>query len=372
MSATRIALLTEIPAPFRIPLFNALANETNIELRVLFLSERDPKRPYPVYVDEFRFESRTLPGRHLIRNGRWIVFSRSVFSELRRFKPDVVVVGGWNQPAFWQAAIYTRVRRLPLAAWIESTARDERSGSRWLEVVKRRLIAACSGFLVPGIASREYLRSLGVVDEDIVTAPNAVDLEIFGERVAAVRAERDRLRAELGLEGCVFLYVGRLDPEKGVDTLLGAIAGLPATTVVIVGQGSDEARLQALAPAQARFTGWVERDDLVRWYAAADAFVLPSRSEQWGMVLNEAAAAGLPLVSTDAPGAAHDLIEDGVNGFRVPANDAGALGVALRRIADDPAWRMSAGHHAAELGRQFTSEAWSAAVATLARRLASG
>lgn len=368
MGVARIALLTEIPAPFRIPLFNALANEPDVELRVLFLSKRDPKHPYPVYADEFRFNSRTLPGRDLIRNARWVVLNRGVFAELVRFRPDAVIVGGWNQPAFWQAALYTRLCRRPLIGWVESTARDARPASTWLGRVKRMLIGGCTGFLVPGSASREYLRALGVSDEQIVAAPNAVDLEIFGNRVVRLRSERDRLRVELGLSGVVLLYVGRLDPEKGVDTLLEAVEGLPVTTVV-VGQGSDEARLRSLASAGVRFTGRLERDELVRWYAAADAFVLPSRSDQWGMVLNEAAAAGLPLVSTEAPGAAHDLIEQGVNGFRVPTGDALALAEALRRVAEDPAWRAAAGARSAELGGRFTPEAWSAAVVGLVGRL---
>jgi glycosyltransferase involved in cell wall biosynthesis len=165
------------------------------------------------------------------------------------------------------------------------------------------------------------------------------------------------------------LYVGRLAREKGLDVLLQAAASLPVQ-VMIVGTGPERARLEEAAPANATFLGQLDQDAVAREYAQADVFVLPSLSEPWGMVLNEAAAAGLPLVATDAAGAAHDLVEDGANGFLVPAGDAVALRDALERLAGDPALREQAGRRSRELAQRFTPEAWAAAVAALARRLA--
>ena len=369
MTARRIALLTEIPAPFRIPLFNALAARDDANLFVLFLSERDPKRPhYERHEGEHRYRSQVLAGKHLQRRGRWIVLSRGVISALHRVRPHVVVVGGWNQPAFWLAALYARTTRTPLVAWVESTARDERPGTGPLELAKRALIRACAGFLVPGTASRAYLRELGVPDERIETAPNAVDASIFAAAVDAARADRSGLRAKLDLSGCVVLCVGRLDREKGVDVLLSAVRDLPVT-VVVVGAGSRGGELSGTAPPNVRFVGAVSRAELPDWYAAADVFVLPSRSEQWGMVLNEAAHAGLPLVATDAAGAAYELIEHGSNGYRIPVEDPAALRAALGRLASDPDLRERAGARSRELVAAHTPEAWAAAVAALAARL---
>lgn len=361
--------MTEIPAPFRTPLFTALAAAPDVELEVSFLAARDPRRPhYRIYPDEMRFRWRVLPGLELVRGGRWLVVNRGAMWRLLRLRPDVIVVGGWNQPAFWQALLAARLRRVPLVAWVESTTRDERSGSGPLERAKRALIARCAGFLVPGGASREYLEELGVDPARIVIAPNAVDLAIFRDGVAAARAGRDALRVELGLERCTVLYVGRLEPEKGVDVLLEAMATV-AADLVVVGGGSLEGELRAAAPANVRFTGRLDRDELVAWYAAADVFCLPSRSEQWGMVLNEAAAAGLPIVASDAAGAAWDLVEDGASGFRVPAGDTGALASALARLVGDAAFRAAAAARSRELATAFTPAAWAAVVEDLARRL---
>jgi glycosyltransferase involved in cell wall biosynthesis len=360
----RIALLTEIPAPFRIPLFNALAERPDVELDVLFLSERDPKRPYPIYADEFGFRWRVLRGWELVRGGRWLVFSRGVFRVLRRLRPDVIVIGGWNQPAFWVAAAYSRVMRVPLVAWVESTARDSRPGSPLTELPKRAIVAASRSFLVPGRASATYLEGLGAQADRIALAPNAVDMSRFRDEVDSIRAAGgpDPISRPL------VLYVGRLDVEKGVDVLLQAAEQLEAT-IAIIGRGPEEERLRRAAPPNVRFLGWVDRDELPRWYAGADVFVLPSLSDQWGMVLNEAAAAGLPLVSSDAPGAAQELIEDGVNGFCVAAGDAGALRDAIQLLLADASLRASAGERSREIAAGHTAEHWAASVAEATSQL---
>src|SRR5205814_4577795 len=131
-----------------------------------------------------------------------------------------------------------------------------------------------------GTASQRYLELLGVPPQRIAVAPNAVDTAIFGDRVAQERTRRDQVRHELGLTRPTALFVGRLEPEKDVATLLAAMDGLDAD-LVVVGSGSERTALEKAAPAGTRFLGWLERDELPRWYAATDAFALPSRSEPW-------------------------------------------------------------------------------------------
>jgi glycosyltransferase involved in cell wall biosynthesis len=352
----RFALVTEIPAPYRIPLFNALAER--VDLRVLFLASADPRRPfYDLHEGEWRFEHEVLPGRSLRPGGRWLVLTHGLGRRLRGFRPDALGVGGWNQPAFVRALAYAKTHRVPILSWVESTAGDARGGSAPLELAKRTLVHAYDGFFVPGQASRDYVLGFGVEPDRIAIAPNAVDASVFvGPREPGDGVVR-------------FLYVGRLDPEKGVDVLLRAFERVPGE-LVLVGSGSAERELRALAGDRVRFTGPLPRDEVAGWYRRADALVLPSRSEPWGMVLNEAATAGMPLVAADGVGAARELVEDGVNGFRVPVGDEGALAEALRRLAEDDAFRASAGARSRELAARLTPEAWADGVAGLARRLA--
>jgi glycosyltransferase involved in cell wall biosynthesis len=349
---THVALLTEIPAPYRIPLFNALAER--VDLRVLFLRERHPERPYDLHRDELRFDWVVVSGAELSIGSRWLLLNRSVARRLHGV--DVVVLGGWNQPAFWQALAWCRLHRVPAILWSESTERDRRTGRH--ERVKRAWLRALNGFVVPGTAARAYLESLGVPPARISVAPNAVDPAIFG---SAVRTRADG--------PCRIVAVARLSPEKGIDVLLEATAGLPVE-VVVAGAGPEEPRLRRLAGGNVTFLGNVERDALPPLYADADIAVVPSRSDTWGMALNEAALAGLPLVSTTAPGAAHELIEDGVNGFRVPPDDPAAMRDAIVRLAEDEQFRGSAGDRSREIAARFTPDTWADAVAAAVARVA--
>ena len=355
---TRLTLLTEIPAPFRIPLFNALAER--VDLRVVFLREHQPSRRYRLHEEEMRFDRRVLPGLRLGGGSRWVLVNAGAGRAVRG--AEVVLVGGWSQPAFWQALASARTRRTPVIVWVESTLRDVRPGSS--ARVKRLFARHAAAFVVSGRAAEEYVRSL-VPDALIGVAPNAVDAPLFASRVG----DREQLRREFLLGRPCVLYVGRLSPEKGVDVLLEAARDLTAD-VVVAGSGPEDARLRAAAPPNVRFVGQLDRDALPAWYAAADVLCLPSRSEPWGMPLNEGAAAGLPLVATEAVGAAWDLIEEGRNGFRVPAGDAAALRNALQQLIADDAFRRAAGARSRELSLRFTPEAWSEAVTELATRLA--
>jgi glycosyltransferase involved in cell wall biosynthesis len=364
----KIALVTEIPAPFRIPLWNALAACDNVDLRVLLLSVQDPRRGYDLHRSEWRFDARVLPGRSAVVLRRWLVLTSGIRRELQSFRPDIVVIGGWNQPAFFQAALHARRRAIPSIVWVESTARDERPGNPVFERLKRWLLAGTGAVLVPGRAAAEYVQTFGVDPKRIAVAPNAVDTR-FSRRIEEERRHRDELRRELGLHGCCVLCVSRLSPEKGVDLLVRAFAGVPGE-LVLIGDGPQEEGVRRLAGPNVRLLGRLSRDELPRWYAAADAFALTSRSETWGMALSEAATAGLPLVASEAVGAAYDLVEPGVNGFRVPVGDEEGLRDALATIAGDESIRVRAGVRSRELVSGATPEHWAEVVAQLSRDLA--
>ena len=351
---TRLVLLTEIPAPYRIPLFNALAER--VDLQVLFLRERNPERPFDLHRDELHFGWQVLPGVDFTARGRWIVVNRRLIRGLRG--ADAVLLGGWNQPVFWQTLAWCRARRVPAILWVESTGLDRRSGR--LEVIKRLLMRSAAGFVVPGTAAFEYVCGLGVPAGRITIAPNAVDPAIFGSA--------SRTRANGG--PCRVVAVARLSPEKGVDVLLRATADLPVE-VVVAGGGPEESRLRQIAGPNVTFLGNVERDALPALYANADVAVVPSRSDTWGMALNEAALAGLPLVASSVAGGTRDLIEEGVNGFRVPPDDPQALRAAILRLVEDEPFRREAGERSREIAARFTPRAWAdgvvAAVANAVR-----
>ena len=192
----RLVILTEIIAPYRIPVFNALAQREDIDLHVIFLAESDPKlRDWLVYKDEIHFSYQVLPSWRRKFAGHNLLLNRGLKKGLQRAAPDAILCGGYNYLASWQAMRWARRRRVPFILWVESTERDTRSRNQVIEFLKRRFIRRCSAFVVPGKSSLRYVMNYGVLESDVFTAPNAVDTELFAQRAGKfVRRQRGTAR----------------------------------------------------------------------------------------------------------------------------------------------------------------------------------
>jgi 1,2-diacylglycerol 3-alpha-glucosyltransferase len=368
----RLVILTEIIAPYRIPVFNALARCEGIDLRIIFLAETDAKlRQWLVYKDEIHFSYHVLPSwrRRLGRHS--ILLNRGLRDILRQAAPDVILCGGYNYLASWQAKWWARRRRVPFILWVESTGEDSRSGNRMIEALKTRFMRDCSAFVVPGKSSLDYVKHYGISEEGVFTAPNAVDNELFARCAAAVRQDADRHRRALQLPARFFLFVGRLVAEKGVFDLLDAYGKLAPelrTEIGLVFLGDGEARAELtrranhVVPGRVQLAGFAQREQLATYYALADAFVLPSHSDPWGLVVNEAMACGLPVISTDAAGCTADLVQDNWNGRVIRTGDVGQLVSAMDELTRDPNLRSVMGNRSAERILRFSPEAWASGI----------
>ena len=375
-TTVRVALLTEIISPYRIPVFNALARQKGIELQVIFLAETDPtQRHWLVYKDEIDFSYEVLPAWRR-RWGRWhILLNSGVWSALERFRPNSILCGGYNYPAFWQALAWAKFHSTHFAAWIESTSQDQRHPNVFAEFMKRWFARNCGSLAVPGKSSFDYVRSMGVPAERIHKAPNAVDIQRFAALAHAAREQGDQCRTDLGLPSKYFLYAGRIIPEKGVFHLLEAYTQLAPELrsevgLVFVGEGTAKnelmKRVAAVCPGSVVFPGFAQRDQLAAFYALAVALIFPTLSDPWGLVVNEAMACGLPIIASDVAGCTADLVQNGVNGYVIPAANVGKLEEAMAALARDPQLASRMGQHSARLIEGFSPECCAAGLATAA------
>jgi glycosyltransferase involved in cell wall biosynthesis len=337
----RMVLITELIAPYRIPVFNALARREEVELHVIFLSRTDStQRQWRVYEEEIKFSYEVLPCWRR-RVGKFnVLLNRGMAESLRKFAPDVVICGGYNYVSSWQALRWAKRHSVPFVLWSESTGNDSRNKHAPMEFLKSKFVGSCDGFVVPGQSARDYLLSLGVKSEDISIAPNAVDTALFASAGAVVRENETQLRAQLALPQRYFLFVGRLVAGKGVLDLLDAYERMsPALRasvgLVFAGEGSMRAELESRArdihPGRVHFAGFVHRDELAAYYALAECFVFPTRTDPWGLVVNEAMACGLPVICTRVAGCAADLVQE--NGRLVSPANADELASAMEDIA---------------------------------------
>jgi len=372
----RLVILTEIISPYRIPLFNALALQSEVDLHVIFLAETDPTlRQWQVYKEEIQFSYQVLTSwRKWI--GRYnLLLNGGVVRALVASAPDVILCGGYNYVASWQALIWARGRMIPFFLWSESNAQDLRRGHAVVEFLKREFLRKCSGFVVPGRAAQEYLCVHKKVKEEVIcTAPNAVDNDLFATAAAAARQNAAALRRELDLPERYFLFTGRLVREKGVFELLSAYAKLDESVrqqvgLVFVGDGVSrqplEAQASSVSPGVIRFAGFAQREQLAIYYALAEMLVLPTYADTWGLVVNEAMACGLPVILSRAAGCGSELVRENWNGLLVPPRDVPSLTEAMHSLAGQPGLRASMGANSAQHILHYSPAEWSHGIARM-------
>jgi glycosyltransferase involved in cell wall biosynthesis len=372
----RLVLITEIIAPYRIPVFNALARRAELDLHVIFLSETDSTlRQWRVYRDEIRFSYEVLPSWRWRAGKNNVLFNRGLWSALNRREPGVIICGGYNYLASWQALLWARRKRVKFVLWSESNIQDARSGRALIEALKSYFLRKCDRFVVPGKASSEYLQAFGLSQKSIVTAPNAVDNNFFAVESANARARAAEIREKLKLPSRFILFVGRLVPEKGVFDLLNGYSALESDIrsevgLVFAGDGisREELALRAkkVSPGMICFPGFAQREELAALYALAELLVMPTHSDPWGLVVNEAMACGLPIIVSNIAGCAADLVEDGWNGSVVPLHNEKALSSAIRSVLSQPELRQSMAAHSLERIQCYSPEACAAGLAAAA------
>lgn len=364
----RLVIVTEIISPYRIPLFNCLAKKADIVPHVIFLSENDPVlRQWKVYKEEITFSYEVLPSWRMRAGRLSILLNRGVNRALRQASPDAILCGGYNYIASWEALMYARSRNIPFLLWSESNRYDARAGHALVEMLKAEFVRRCDAFVVPGRSAAEYLSTLKVPGEKIFTAPNAVDNELFSARARLARENATAARRRLNLPERYFLFVGRLVPEKGVFDLLSAYSQMDEGLrqqigLVFVGDGPCrhelETRAAAVHPGMIRFPGFAQREELPDFYALAEILVLPTYTDTWGLVVNEAMACGLPAIVSQVAGCAPDLIKEHWNGLLIEPGNIPLLKSILASLVLQRELLATMGAHSLQHVANYSPEAW--------------
>jgi glycosyltransferase involved in cell wall biosynthesis len=319
----RVTVVSPEPTPYRAPLFDRVAE--HVDLTVIYAARTVAGREWsvPLHHRAVFLRGVRVPGvRRLVRHDYPV--TPGVVRALRRSQPDVVVVSGWSTFASQAAVAWCRARRVPYVLQVESHDLDPRPAwrRRVKDTVATPIIRGATSVLAVGSAARESALARGA--REVRVFANTIDVGRWIARAEALeRAPHDAM---------LVLSVGRDVPEKGFDVLRAAWADAEIVT------------------------GGLSEEELAQRYVDADVFALLSRHEPWGVVVNEAAASGLPLVLSDRVGAAYDLLRDGENGFLVPADDVHATAEAFGKLTD-PALRRRMGERSRELVREWNYDA---------------
>jgi glycosyltransferase involved in cell wall biosynthesis len=336
-SRLRVAWLTNLPAPYRLPVWRQLAR--SCELTVWLLARQASNRRWRAPVAPEPFGLVGLPSLRLQR-GETAVYAVWPQQAWSVAGCDVVVLCGWESPAAWQVLAAARARGAATVAFYESTRQSVRHAGGLIGQARRAFFRSVHAVLVTGPAAYEAVRALGVEPGRIVQTVNPVDVASIHRSAAAARREAGRTGAAPP-GGHVFVFVGQLIPRKRPALLLAAFARVrePGDRLLVVGEGPLEAELRALAQdlglgPSVQFLGYRDPEALPAVLAGAHSLVLCSEREVWGLVVNEGLAAGLHVVTTLLAGVTRAVQR--MPGVFVFDGAAAGLGQAMR--ASRAAW----------------------------------
>jgi glycosyltransferase involved in cell wall biosynthesis len=351
MNRIRVGILSVVPSPYQRDLFAALAGRDDLSLQVYYLERRAPDSPWP---------EAKLAAYEKILPGFWIPFGSARCHINRGFPPpenfDLIIC---NTLVSWTAQ--SLLRALPSRQpWIFWGERLRRHSSGWRCRVQDWLCAPLGrAAAIAGVgtgASDDYRRRFPAVRH--FSIPYYCNLKPF---VAA--------RANPGHSPhTTFLFCGQMIRRKGIDLLLQAFErlcqkNLPVRLLLVGREAELPAWLAALPSevrAQVEYAGFQPPEKLPAYFSRADVFILPSRYEGWGVVVNQALGAGLPLLCSDAVGAGYDLIEEGVNGTRFPAGSVEAIEQKMEALIKTPGLIKAWGRASAQKSVEWTPEKGSA------------
>jgi glycosyltransferase involved in cell wall biosynthesis len=373
----RVLLVCSHPVQYAAPLFRLMARHSKLDILVAYCSLQGAEPGLdPQFKVEVAWDIPLLEGYPWVRVpnrspkpglGNFVgLVNPGLWRLVRTGRFDAVLVYGYGYISFWIGILAAKSAGIPIILATDAVRLESPRGGwwwkRWVKTPVVRFIYRLADFVaVPSTASRKFLRSLGIPDERLALAPNAVDNDHFARAAAGVDPAEVRQRWRIPVGAFVILFCGKLTTWKRPQDLLQAFASLfnsggesesdSSAYLVFCGEGplrkTCEADARSLGMAErVRFLGFVNQLQLPEVYAASDLLVLPSEFETWGLVLNEAMACGVPAVVSDRVGARLDLISPGITGEVYPVGDAKALAGVLRSLISHPDDRKRMGQAA--------------------------
>lgn len=356
----KVLYLSNIPSPYRVDYFNELGKFC--ELTVLFEAQASTERDeeWKKYCFE-NFRGIFLKGRRINAD---TAFCPGIGSYLKRGEYDFVIVTVLASPTALLAVNVLRRRKIPY--YYEGDGGFAGKTTGFKAMLKHYIISgACKCFSTSKEFDR-YCTAYGAKQENILRYPftSVKRKEILAAPLT--REEKQERKREFGVaEGCAIVSVGQFIHRKGFDLLLECCGELSKDVSVYVVGGKPTKEYLALREKyglrQVHFMEFMPREQLMRFFRAMDFFVLFTREDIWGLVINEALANGLPVVSTDRCIAALELIGQGENGFIVQTENKPQMKEAMRSLAESEELREKMSREAIRRMENYTIENMAAA-----------
>ncbi len=322
----KVLYLTNVPAPYRVEYFNLLSQECDLTVVYEKSYSKERNKEWIASTND-NYHISVLKG---ISTGADSAFSVEIIPFLKK-KYDVVVICGISSLTEILAIEYCR--RHKIRFFLESDGGTAKSGRGIKEKLKKHLVSSAYGCFSTCDRHEKYYLTYGADKEKIYRYPfSSIQNHELSNRVLS-KDEKNQIKSKLDISSDkMVLSVGRYIHIKGFDLLIWAASHIPSLDFYLVGGKPTEEYINLVKQYNAKnihFVDFKSKDDLVMYYDAADYFVLATRGDVWGLVVNEAMARGLPVITTENCNAGLEMVKNNENGLIIPSDDKEALRDAL-------------------------------------------
>ncbi|NWF49019.1 MAG: glycosyltransferase family 4 protein [Ignavibacteriaceae bacterium] len=346
-----ILIVTNIPTPYRIPLFNLLnkkLEERGCSFHVAFAAKGYERRKWEVDESEFNFSHSYLKSKKIkLGSVEKMLFTYGgILKTLKEFRPYKIIVVGFSI-ATLKLYFLSLIKKISYIIWTGSTPTEGYNSSIFREYFRKLLARRAEGFIAYGSRAKKYLISLGIPPDKIEIAINTVDTDYF------INADRNTKSVSGGSKN--ILYVGYITKRKRLDLIINALKILSDKGIDfrfdVVGDGDSKNEITELVQRfklnnKIIFHGYKQKSELPEYYSKADIFLFPSEYDIWGLVLIEAMASGLCCLSSIHAGATDDLIIDGETGNKIDFENTDNVVQILSYLISNPALCKRIGENA--------------------------
>lgn len=354
----KVLFITNVPVPYRVDFFNEFAKF--VDLTVCFERKGASDREESwIKTKGLNFNAIFLGG---IKVSSDKAFCPSIRKIIKAGNYDNIIVSGYSSPTAMLAIKYLRRHNMPYILSSDGGLIKD-NGTGFKHKFKSHFIKGANGYLSTGSETDKYLTHYGADKSKIHHYPftSLYAKDIF-ENPAPIE-EKKELRRELGMpeESRIVISVGRFIESKGFDVLIKSAKNLHENTTVYIvgGEPTDEYKklIEENNVSNVNFVGFKTFSELVKYYRASDVFALPTRTDVWGLVINEAMSCGLPVVTTDKCVAGVTLVKENENGHIVPIDDVNELSAKLNNLlSKSDEELLKAGSKSIEIIKNYTFE----------------
>jgi len=342
----KLLYITNIPTPYRQKRFNRLSQlllKNGIELEVLYMAKTEPNRNWVLKKDTFKYSYNIYKGIHPVVGGMFAHFNPSLLIRLLKNDYQMAIVGGMASPTHWLAPFFISKNKVQIMS-IESNLHSVKRTTGFSAWIKKILLKKANAYQVTGSPQRKYIEHFypGAKNKRYIKLPNLIDENVFRDKVLELKKNRLNLRKEFNVLPSEQMWVlpARLTHVKGVLPFLRLMKGIINVKLFILGDGdlnNTIAKHINENKISAYLAGFVQQDDIIKYYAAADLFILPSLKDPSPLTPIEAIASGLPILVSSRIGNLEDVLVEDINGWSYdPIDELDRGRELIRKISQLP------------------------------------